>query len=322
MDMNFESFWIDDEEEMERNEANFILVPIDAIEPLSTPLGEPGRRIQALIKTAEKNGAVPPVCVYKTLTGKYELLTGGQRIALAIKAGISEIHAVICNPEDEYESVLAIIRDAEGVLNCFQEADYLKRMIESGNYSQRSLADKIGKSQSYVSNKLRLSRMSPALRKRVLEGGLTERHARQLLRIGDEKAQKIVADYAVKRKLTVEKMEEKINEMLFENGATLSRDYAKALERYLNEIKRVGDKIERRDKKMENSEKLRLLISVVSEIVDITRLNGLLLYAGQRNTDNNVEIIIKIPRAENNVSLKANMRPMNNGIRAEEKKAA
>ena len=155
-------------EKEETKVSDVINLPVEAIRPLSIPPGEPVKQIRTLMRTVEKNGFIAPVCVYRTADGRYELLAGRHRLTLAIKAGIREIPAVVCSPEDENEAVFNIIQRTEGIFNCFEEADYLKRMVDSGKYTQRDLAEKIGKSQAYVSNKMRLGRLSNTLRRKIL----------------------------------------------------------------------------------------------------------------------------------------------------------
>ncbi len=285
------------------NGKDIIKIPISAIRPLSSRQSEAAKRFQATMKAMEKNGVLAPVCVISTGNGKYELLAGQGRISMAVKAGVREIAAVVCYPNNEDEALIKLMRVTEGVFDCFQEADFFKRMIESGRYTQRTLAEKIGKSQSYVCNKLRLGRISIPLRKKIIEGGLSERHARQLLRLGDEKMRRIVTECAIKENLSVERTEERVNELLELQYSSCSRGYMRIVEKFKNQLEFLKE-FNPDSYREDNAERLRLLIKTVAELVEITNNNGLEVSAGQRNSDKDIEIVIKVPKARNNVFLR------------------
>ena len=82
-------------EETEEQNSEIVKLPIEAIKPLTLPPAEPIRKIRNLMRTIEKSGTFTPVCVYRAPDGKYELLAGRHRLALAIRAGVKEIPAVV-----------------------------------------------------------------------------------------------------------------------------------------------------------------------------------------------------------------------------------
>ena len=86
----------------------------------------------------------------------------------------------------------------------------------------------------------------------------------------------------------------------------MSKNYVRLTERFKKEQDKIKENAAAAQLDPEvNAERLRLLIRAVKELVEITSKSGLLVIAGQRNTDKNVEIVIKVPRAENEVSLKS-----------------
>lgn len=283
-----------------------IKIPVKAIRCGNISFGETGKKFRALIKSIEKTGTVTPVCVIKTKRGKYDIIAGKQRFAASIRAGLKEIPAIICSQDDEQETMLSIISEMEGILNFFEEGDYFKKMIDSGAYTQKALAERIGKSQSYISNKLRLIKMPPAVRKKITEGKLTERHARAILKIDDEKLQRLIVDLTLEKQLSAEETEARIKELLEAANQNMSKNYVRLTERFKKEQDKIKENATAAQLDPEvNAERLRLLIRAVKELVEITSKSGLRVIAGQRNTDKNVEIVIKVPRAENEVSLKS-----------------
>jgi ParB family chromosome partitioning protein len=214
----------------------------------------------------------------------------------------------------------------EGILNFFEEGDYFKKMIDSGAYTQKALAERIGKSQSYISNKLRLIKMPPAVRKKITEGKLTERHARAILKIDDEKLQRLIVDLTLEKQLSAEETEARIKELLEAANQNMSKNYVRLTERFKKEQDKIKENATAAQLDPEvNAERLRLLIRAVKELVEITSKSGLRVIAGQRNTDKNVEIVIKVPRAENEVSLKSGVSVLSSvrqGRQDEEKREA
>ena len=293
-----------------------IKIPVSDIKPLSKPLRDTAKQLKSVTKMLERNGGIAPICVIKNASGSFELLAGRQRLAAAVVAGVREVPAVLCTPEGELETVLTLLSGSLGIFSCFEEADYFKKIIDNGEYTQRELAERIGKSQSYISNKLRLCRFSTYVRKRITESGLSERHARQLLRINDEKMMRYAVNQAISMNMNVEKMEEMVNDLLGKDKKykavkktqvnvlqkTGGTKMSKMAENTSEMAASSGESRERRD----NSELLRLLIK---EIMKNIKALGLTVNAGQRNTDRDVEIIIRVPRAENAVSLKSTPKP-------------
>ena len=103
-------------------------------------------------------------------------------------------------------------------MNMFDEARSVKGMIEMCALTQGELAKKLGVSQSYVANKLRLLKFSDGVQKLIIDSGLSERHARSLLRLSDEGAICETVEKIRERKLTVAESEAMVD-MLVESKA-------------------------------------------------------------------------------------------------------
>ena len=92
-------------------------------------------------------------------------------------------------------------------MNMFDEARAIRAMMEMCAMTQDGMAKKLGVSQSYVANKLRLLKLPCELEKRIVEGGLSERHARALLRLDDPEARRTALDRICERRLNVAEAE-------------------------------------------------------------------------------------------------------------------
>ena len=105
-------------------------------------------------------------------------------------------------------------------MNMFDEAGALQTMIAMCNTTQSEIAKKMGVSQSYVANKLRLLRFSDTARRAIVDCGLTERHARTLLRIDKEEVLLGAISKAAERKMTVAECEAMVD-VLVESRASV-----------------------------------------------------------------------------------------------------
>ena len=140
-----------------RRRARIIRLPPDAI--LTSP--ERSRR-------PETDG---PICVRRTVRG-YELTAGERSLRNAQAAGLGEVSCLLAAEETMQADYLS-------------EAEALQRLIGTPGISQAEAARRMGKSQSAVANKLRILRQPPEILAALRETGLSERHARALLRVED-----------------------------------------------------------------------------------------------------------------------------------------
>ncbi len=267
---------------------------------------ETGKNFKALMRSVEENGVINPICVYRTKNGQYEIVTGRRRLAAAKKAGLKEIPAVICGTDDDTRVILNFMREAAGNLDFFEEADNYRRVLESGEYSQKELAAELGKSQAYVSNKIRLLMLSPAVRRKVTELNLSERHARELVRLYDDKIQKMAAEVMAERYMTVTEAEEYVDAILSRTNRELQRNFKRAARLFKTQ---TGAFVASKNKAADNAEKLRQLIRAIREIVEIAKEGGLVIQAGQRKTDDDIELLIRIPKKANEVDLRRSELP-------------
>lgn len=153
--------------------------------------------IAGLAQSIAQNGLLQPVSVRKA-GGEYQLVAGERRLRAAIQAGLTKIPCLLIAPDDTASESLALIENIQrSDLNCFEEAAAMASLLQKSGLTQLQLAQRLGKSQAAVANKLRLLALEPALRDRMAEAGLTERHARALLTVPDalraEAVERIIA---------------------------------------------------------------------------------------------------------------------------------
>lgn len=182
-----------------------------------------GDALRELADSIRAYGILQPLTVRRQ-GREYELVAGERRLRAARMAGLKEVPCLVARVGEEDSALLALIENLQRRdLDCWEEAEAIARLIRQYGLSQEAAAEKIGKSQSGVANKLRLLRLSEGVRQLIRENGLTERHARALLRLSDEEAQRRAVAAIVKNGWNVARTEEYIEELLKDTRVTPPR---------------------------------------------------------------------------------------------------
>lgn len=148
--------------------------------------------LEELAQSIRQHGILQPLSV-RRVGNAYELIAGERRLRAAVRAGLTEIPCILMNMDDQESGMAALIENLQRQdLDFIEEARGILLLMERFTLSQEQVAKIIGKSQSAVANKLRLLRHSPPVLDALRTGGLTERHARALLKLPAEQ-QKIQA---------------------------------------------------------------------------------------------------------------------------------
>lgn len=175
-------------------------------------------KISLLAESIKQNGIIQPITLRKLKNGGYELISGERRLRAVKMLGMKKIPAVIIDITERNSAVLALVENIQRQnLSYFEEAIAIAKLIDFYGMTQEDAAIKLGRKQSTISNKLRLLRLSPNEMEMITENGLSERHARALLRLSDGKTRLFVIDEIVRKGLSVEKTE-KLIENLIKDG--------------------------------------------------------------------------------------------------------
>jgi ParB family chromosome partitioning protein len=155
---------------------NICYIDIDSIRP--NPY-QPRKQfskgaLEELCESIQQYGVIQPINVRKISNSKYELVAGERRLRAAVMAGLKEIPAIVININDNDSAVLALIENLQREdLNYLEEAEGYSNLINEHGLTQEELAQKIGKSQSTVANKIRLLRLPPLVKKILSDNNLT-----------------------------------------------------------------------------------------------------------------------------------------------------
>jgi len=174
-------------------------------------------KIDELCQTIRTHGIIQPIVVRKQ-DNYYELIAGERRLRAVKKLGLNTIPAIIKDFNDSQSASIALIENLqrEG-LTAIEEAYAYQRLIEMHNLTQESLAQRLGKGQSTIANKLRLLNLSPLIQEALMKRELTERHARALLSLPNQELQEKVMQEIIAKELNVKQTEEKIKAILTKN---------------------------------------------------------------------------------------------------------
>lgn len=200
--------------------------------------------LEELRQSIETCGILNPLSVRK-VGGGYELVAGERRLRAARMAGLERVPCIVIEADLRQSSLLALVENLQRRdLGFFEEAAGYKRLIETWGLTQEEAAKRVGKTQSAIANKLRLLRLSPAEMERINEGGLTERHARALLRLEnpDDRARALSA--ILKHGFNVSQSEALIDGILAEKSpeapqAAQNKTMIKDIRLFLNTVNRA-----------------------------------------------------------------------------------
>ena len=179
-----------------------------------------GEALRELADSIRQYGILQPLTVRRGRQG-YELIAGERRLRAAKLAGLREVPCLLARADEEDSPLLALIENLQRRdLHWYEEAAAIARLLTSYGLSQEQAAEKLGKSQSAVANKLRLLRLSPECVSLLREHGLSERHARALLRLTDDEARLAAAREIVARAYNVAQTEAYVEALLCRGAVT------------------------------------------------------------------------------------------------------
>ena len=229
--------------------------------------------LQELADSIRLHGVLQPLTVQK---GRYSyvLVAGERRLRAAGMAGLREVPCVVLDVKREDSAVLALIENLQrSDLHYLEEAAAIAKLIETAHLSQEEVAAKLGKSQSAVANKLRLLRLSTACADLLRSYGLTERHARCLLRLSDEEERLRAARHIGERHLNVAQAEAYVEGLL-------SQAQQKEPQKRPGYI--VKD--------------VRLFLNSIRHSVEVMRRSGVAADVQREESDEAITLTVRIPK--------------------------
>ena len=170
------------------------------------------KALKELAVSIREHGIIQPIIVRKIGT-KFEIIAGERRYKAATMVGLTKIPAIIRNLDDKESSKVALIENLQRKdLTAIEEARTYQKILDIDNMTQEELAKTMGKSQSAVSNKLRLLTLSTKIQDALLNEQISERHARTLLNVDSEEERDRLTDLIIEKRLSVKDLENLIKE--------------------------------------------------------------------------------------------------------------
>lgn len=211
---------LEEELNIERNE-EIKKIPIDQIVPnrfQPRTVFDEGK-IEELSRTIHTHGIIQPIVVREFASGQYEIIAGERRWRAMKKLGWDEAPAIVKNLNDSQTASVALIENLQREeLSPIEEAIAYSKLLELHNLTQEALAQRLGKGQSTVANKLRLLKLSQPIQDALLNKTITERHARALIPLKDPEKQVALLTEIIERNLNVKQTEDRVFKLLEEKS--------------------------------------------------------------------------------------------------------
>lgn len=248
--------------EKPRSAGQVLLIPNELIYPNPN---QPRRTFnqEELVNLAisiRMNGILQPITVRETESG-YEVVSGERRLRASRLAGMLSVPCIVIDVNDFKSAVYALIENLQRQnLGYFEEAVAIERLMKDFGLSQEEAAKQLGKAPSTVSNKLRLLSLQPEVRELLMQNGLSERHARALLKLPEDKIL-VVLKRIIERKLNVTQTENYIEEVIAEKNIsrktkTMFSDvkiFIKTINHAVDTMKKAGIKADVKKEEQEES---------------------------------------------------------------------
>ncbi len=191
-----------------------INIPIEDIIPnrFQPRLNFEESSLKELASSIKEHGIIQPL-ILRRLGDKYEIVAGERRYKASKMAGLMSVPAIITAMDDKKSAEVAIVENIQRRdLSAIEEAKSYKALLDKGYLTQEELAKKMGLSQSAISNKLRLLQLSEDVQNALMEGKISERHARSLLQLEDTEEQNKWLKTIIDERITVKELDRRLKE--------------------------------------------------------------------------------------------------------------
>lgn len=235
--------------------------------------------IAELAQSIQQVGLLQPLLVRKVDDG-YELVAGERRLRAVTSLGMEKVACIVQQDiEDESSAMMALIENLQREdLHYLEEAQCYQKLLETYGLTQEELANRLGKSQSSIANKLRLLKLSDEVKAAMTEKRLSERHARALLKLTDDKQRLDAVEKIAEKGLSVKETEQMVEK-------TLNKAY---------DEKQDGAKP--RPKLMRIVRDYRLFMNTINQAVTQLRESGMTVEVEQSDRADGVDIKISVTR--------------------------
>ena len=232
----------------------------------------PEAELKQLAESIRQNGVLQPIIVRRD-RDRYVLVAGERRWRASQIAGLKTIPAIVQELSQKDSAVMALIENLQrSDLNFFEEAAAIYSLMQEKSITQEEAARRLGMSQPALANKVRLLRFTGEEQRIILEGKLTERHARALLRLEDPIQRARTMNTIIRRGLNVAQSEELIKLLLEEKPK------------------------KKKPKRTFIAKDIRLFLNTIDRAVAAVKDAGIGAVSQRRETEEYYEYVVQIPK--------------------------
>ncbi|AHN23883.1 nucleoid occlusion protein [Lysinibacillus sphaericus] len=276
------------ENEVEQAEAvrateEVIKLPIDQIVPnrFQPRTIFDDEKIEELSRTIHTHGVIQPIVVRSTANNQYEIIAGERRYRAMKKLQWTEVPAIVRNLTDKETASIALIENLQREeLTAIEEAVAYQKLLELHELTQEALAQRLGKGQSTVANKLRLLKLPEEVQQAILKRQISERHARALIAIKDQTLQLEVLHQAIEHDWNVRQLEEHIHALLHPEA--------------VDQEEAIPKKVKPKRKAI--SKDVRIALNTIKQSLSMVTKSGITVKTEEEDTEEYYQITVKIPK--------------------------
>jgi len=233
-------------------------------------------KIEELARTIHTHGVIQPIIIRKMDDEKYEIIAGERRFRAMTKLKWAEVPAIIRNLSDKETASIALIENLQREeLTAIEEAVAYQKLLKLHELTQEALAQRLGKGQSTVANKLRLLKLPQEVQEAIMKKELSERHARALMAIKEKETQLELMNMSIEKHWNVKQLEEKVNEIINPPVKNDKKDKSKR-------------KVVSRD--------IRIALNTIKQSLSMVTKSGINIKTEEEDTEEFYQITVKIPK--------------------------
>jgi len=233
-------------------------------------------KIEELARTIHTHGVIQPIIIRKMEDDKYEIIAGERRFRAMTKLKWTEVPAIIRNLSDKETASIALIENLQREeLTAIEEAVAYQKLLKLHELTQEALAQRLGKGQSTVANKLRLLKLPQEVQEAIMKKELSERHARALMAIKEKEIQLELMNISIEKHWNVKQLEERVNE--------------------------INNPPVKEEKKVKSTRKLvskdvRIALNTIKQSLSMVTKSGINIKTEEEDTEEFYQITVRIPK--------------------------
>ena len=238
-------------------------------------------KIEELARTIHTHGVIQPIVIRTMGENKYEIIAGERRYRAMRKLGWTEVPAIVRDLDDKETASIALIENLQREeLTAIEEAYAYEQLLQLHSLTQEALAQRIGKGQSTVANKLRLLKLPDEIKNAILSKEISERHARALIPLKDVELQLRMYTEVIENHLNVKQLEDRIQQVLYP----------------VEEEEEVPEKKRKLRRENRSARIFRIAVNTIRQSLVLVTKSGIDIKTEEEDSDDFYTITVKIPK--------------------------